>query len=335
VFKNYSFPEKYQDKIEAALNELGYSLTKPGRLAECIVQLSDFYQQKKKVTPWQTPATQAAYLSYFFPLNYIRNLKVFSEIERIGFLSDPGKILDFGFGLGSGYLAARDSGILTAQDPVTAVDSSTTPLNLFKKYLLEPGSHVEFATEINNPGGFDTAFFSYSLNELNGAGNWLHKIPNLLIIEPSTQQSGRELMALRQTMLLEGYSMWAPCTHQLACPLLTHSKHDWCHDRVHWTPPNWWKGLEALLPMKNQTMTFSYLATSRKSSPQNLKNPGRVVGDELKEKGKSRWLYCQGEEREFLSWLNRSGAPPEIHRGEVFQVHVQEKKGNELRFTLS
>jgi len=153
----------------------------------------------------------------------------------------------------------------------------------------------------------------------------------VIVIEPSTQPIGRQLMGQRTRLLEEKFHLWAPCTHQGACPLLVHSKTDWCHDRVHWTAPDWFKNIEALLPMKNQTMTYSYLAASQRAAP--VRSEGRVVGDELKEKGKSRWLYCRSEEREFLSWLNKSGDVPEIDRGELLNVDVQEKKGNELRFT--
>jgi ribosomal protein RSM22 (predicted rRNA methylase) len=332
VFKSYSFPEKYQEKIDRALKDLGYSLTKPKAIADSVIELSNFYQQKHKVTPWKDPATQAAYLAYYFPLNYIRNLKVFSEIERVGFLKNTSRLLDFGFGLGSGYLAAQDTGLIAPSATVEAVDSSAVPLELFKKYFMEPGSSISFSKEVGKASDFDTAFFSYALNEFSTGPSWLTQIPNLLIIEPSTQALGRQLMERRSTLIDTGYQMWAPCTHQEACPLLVHSKTDWCHDRVHWTPPVWWKDLEKFLPMKNQTMTFSYLAASRTPAP--VATAGRVVGDELKEKGKSRWLYCRGEEREFLSWLNRSGEPPEIHRGELLKVNIEEKKGNELRFKL-
>lgn len=330
MLKKYSFPEKYQEKIESALNAIGFSLDKPGALSDAVMELSGFYQQKEKTTPWIKKSTQAAYWAYFFPLNYIRNLKVFDELVELDFPHPHRHFLDFGFGLGSGFLAAKDSGFLPPGFQTTAVDSSSVPLKLFEGFLMETDDDIRFSSRVQNAEDFDSAVFSYSLNE--NSPQWLSQIPNLILIEPSTQWAGRNLMELRSKLQAEGLQMWAPCTHQNSCPLLGHSKTDWCHDRVHWTPPEWWKKLEALLPIKNQTLTYSYLAASRK--PAVISPEGRVVGDELKEKGKSRWLYCRGEEREFLSWLNKSGEPPEIHRGERLHVDVVEKKGNELRFKL-
>ena len=54
----------------------------------------------------------------------------------------------------------------------------------------------------------------------------------LMILEPATSQDGRKLLELRSQLIQKGYSIWAPCLHQLACPLLTKSKTDWCHDRT-------------------------------------------------------------------------------------------------------
>jgi hypothetical protein len=342
VLKKYSFPEKYQAKIEKALQAIGFSLSQPGRLAESVLKLSDHYQNKEKVTPWTAKETQAAYLAYYFPLNYIRNLKAFDAAKGTGFTPEISHILDFGFGLGSGYLAAVDSGMVRSSARVHAVDSSIVPLELFKNYLFDGGSEVVYADTFPRDVKFDLGLFSYSLNETPQVEEELSRIPNLMLIEPSTQWNGRQLMERRARLIERGYVMRAPCTHQGACPLLVHSKTDWCHDRVHWVQPPWWAALEKLLPIKNQTLTYSYLAASRgdedsretNGSVSNESSPyrGRVVGDELVEKGKSRWLFCRNEEREFLSWLNKSGRPPELYRGDLIDVEITEKKGNELRF---
>lgn len=337
MFKKYSFPDKYQEKIENALQSLGFSLKDPKPLAECILELSDFYQKKEKITPWSTKRTQAAYLAYFLPLNYIRNLKVFDEAKRLAFAPSHKSLLDFGFGLGSGYLAAKDSGVLNTKSKIYAVDSSEVPLSLFKKFFKEADEDIEFQTHFNpQKENIDLALFSYSLNELPDAAPWLKTVPHLIVLEPSTQVLGRQLMARREELIEQGFSIWAPCTHQQQCPLLHQSKHDWCHDRVHWSPPTWWQQIEALLPMKNQTMTLSYLMASQNPAPQSVTptgfSKGRIVGDDLPEKGKTRWLFCQGPEREFLSWLKKSGETPDLHRGEYIELEILEKKGNELRF---
>jgi len=329
VLKTYSFPAKYQEKIALALQDLGFSLDNPRQLALSVIKLSDHYQKEQKQTPWNEPEFLAAYLAYYLPLNYIRNAKVFDELARFKDLLDFETYIDFGFGLGSSLLAAHDQGLIGQTHELYALDISQKPIDFFSRYLssLPIKKHLELSPKPKTLG-----VFSYSLNELLKAPTWFYDLETIIILEPSTSIWGRKLMNWRESLIAKGYSIWAPCTHQLSCPLITHSQKDWCHDRVHWDQPDWFQQIEQYLPMKNLTMTHSYLIASRKKAPDSLH--GRVIGDELKEKGKSRWLFCQGEEREFLSWLNKQGTSPGWHRGELISPHIEAKKGNELRIKL-
>ena len=88
MIKKYLLPPKFQEKIEACLQKLGYSLGEPKKLAQVILRLSDHYQQQTQQTPWGDNASVAASVAYFFPLNYIRNCKVFDEIQKTQFPLD-------------------------------------------------------------------------------------------------------------------------------------------------------------------------------------------------------------------------------------------------------
>jgi ribosomal protein RSM22 (predicted rRNA methylase) len=182
---------------------------------------------------------------------------------------------------------------------------------------------------------------SYSLNELGRLPEEIRRARALLIIEPSTRENGRALQQLRAELLNEGFFAWAPCTHQSPCPLLTHSERDWCHMRVHCERPSWLKAIEQQIPVRNDTLTYSYLLL-RRDPPATIslrplkpadENPlARVIGDTLHERGKIRQAICRGPEREFFSWLTRHGEPEPLPRGAVVSVpHDAEKKGNELR----
>jgi hypothetical protein len=139
-------------------------------------------------------------------------------------------------------------------------------------------------------------------------------------------------MELRTKLINAGYFMWAPCTHQLACPLLTLSKNDWCHDRALVEAPSWFSQVEQNLPMKNKTVTMSYLLARKTPPPDSIQTYGRLVGDSMEEKGKTRQLFCRGPEREFLTWMHKSIEPQTLPRGElVFQPSDAEKKSNEIR----
>ena len=151
-----------------------------------------------------------------------------------------------------------------------------------------------------------------------------------MLLEPSAQQDGRKLQALRDRLLKKGYHVWAPCTHEGPCPLLTQSKTDWCHDRVHFQAPEWFLKMEEQLPMKNRTLTMSYLLMRK--APAEQINAARTVGDLMKEKGKDRQMICRGPDREFLAWMHKTKILQEIPRGVLIEIpESAQKVSNELR----
>lgn len=326
--QKYVFPEKYQEKINTYLKSLGFALEEPKKIAECVLELSTHYQDASSKTPW-SKRNIAGYLSYFFPLNYLRNLKVFSQIPK-NFFNQTQSFIDFGAGPGTATLALADTHILpTSGIAVEPSDKAFALYNHLKDSHHPRLQHQSLVDQSNAQLGI----FSYSLNELPEPPSWIFQLQKVLILEPSTKLQGRKLMSLRQEFIDKGFYIWAPCTHQGLCPLLIHSKHDWCHDRLHWEIPNWFKAIENHLPMKNNTLTHSYLVASKFPSPSAL-TTGRIVGDPLKEKGKTRWLFCQGGEREFLSWLKKQGPAPDWQRGDLVKFNMTERRSNEIRFTL-
>ncbi len=325
--QKYTLPDIYQQKIESLLQSYGHSLDQPKPLASAILKLSDHYQSETRITPWKSADFVAAYAAYYFPLNYVRNLKIWQETLNVGFPKNISQIIDFGCGLGSSLLAGNDSHIWGADTSLFAIDHMPEPLELLKKHLLPERTFLTSLPSIK-PGTL--GIFSYSWNELPHTPPWLFDLDHLLILEPSTSLHSRKLSEFRQKLMEKKFSIWAPCTHTMACPLLTHSKTDWCHDRVHWDPPAWFERIEALLPIKNNTLTVSYLLASKTKTTNSYF--GRIVGDELKEKGKTRWMFCRDDKREFLSHLSRLGEAPNWKRGTLFKEPIpHEPKANELR----
>ena len=329
--RTYSFPEKYTSAIETQLNLLGYSLAKPAALAQQVKKVSDLYADRQALsTLWLHPGHQAAYLAYFLPLNYLRLTAVLHEGQSLGFFSNVSNTIDFGSGPGTAHLAWLDSGQST--EHWTALEQDSRPVEFHKALLhhfnlREPRINPDEVLASPNTLGL----FSYSLNEIDHLPEWTEHCSQLLFVEPSTKQQSRALMKLRQDYIDRGWFIWAPCTHLQHCPLLIHSKEDWCHDRIFVELPTWYKDLEKHLPLQNKTLTFSYLMVSR----QPIKHPddvARVIGDTLFEKGKTRQAICRNNEREYLGWLKRDGEAPQIPRGSLIPVapHL-EKKGNEIR----
>jgi hypothetical protein len=318
-----------KSKIESQLQELGYTLQKPKAVAEAVLRLSDFYIKNPTVaTPWSEKWAQVAYFAYFHPLNCERIARVVEQGKNENFFSGFENVIDFGSGLGAGSLP------LLEQFPLKAsfIESSSKARELHQGYFRD--SETKWLADDRNikVPAKTLAVFSYSLTELAVLPRWAEQCEGLMIVEPSTSDDGRKLLQLRQHLIEKKWFAWAPCRHQLSCPLILHSKRDWCHDRVRFQKPDWFQKLEAELPIKNNTLTMSYLLL-RKSPP--VFDPlwnARLTGDMLEEKGKNRMLVCRNSDREFLAWLHRNGDVPDLQRGDLFSIDpAHTKKSDELR----
>jgi hypothetical protein len=347
----FTFPSTYEAVLETLLQELGFSLSEPRRLADAIRRLSDHYLNNPDAkSPWQEAWAQAASLAYYFPLNRARAAAIAFEAERLGFWRDSqlSHLVDFGSGMGSALHAFADHFVLgsSSAPSLIALDISAKSLELNRR-LCPPGREItaqtltsqwnEEPSNLPKKGTF-ALLASYVLTELPSLPSWWKDAQALIIIEPSTQADGRRLMEARKELIDSGYHIWAPCTHQGPCPLLEQSAKDWCHDRIHFDAPKWFQEIEKHLPMKNRTLTFSYLLASKnRPAPAQLLGLARIVGDTLLEKGKSRQAICRGSEREFLAWfpprIEKAGETlPEINRGELVSLASDvEKKSNEIR----
>lgn len=345
--RQHTVSPEYQTRMEAALQAIGFSFSEPRRLAEAVLRLSDHYTQNPLApTPWTEPWAQAASIAYYFPLNYARTRAVAEEAARLGFFSGLESLLDVGSGMGAALHALRD----VAQGSARAIDLKTFQAGDISREALHLGLRLgdqPYLTDVmdtrhpsrdwlQNKSHRSMIAASYVLTELESLPQWWLQAEALALVEPSTQDDGRRLMRVRAELLEKGFHVWAPCTHQGACPLLTHSEKDWCHDRIHWAAPAWWTEMEKHLPMKNRTLTFSYLLARKSlSAPLDLRNLARLTGDMLVEKGKTRQSVCRGDEREFLAWF-----PPRMKKSEG--IHLErgslirlsdglEKKANEVR----
>ncbi|OQW48471.1 MAG: hypothetical protein A4S09_04640 [Proteobacteria bacterium SG_bin7] len=322
----WTLPIEFETRIDRLLGEHNLSLSKTTKLADAILELSDFYiHEPGKPTPWHRHGTIAAHLAYYFPLNYIRSLGLVHEAKKVGFLDDSDELVDFGAGL-SPLIAA--SGLTSSY----CVEQGERCEDIFKR--LVPKANTKWHSEIETVKRHKRHILclSYSLNELTEIPEWLYSFERVIIMEPSDRISGRKLLEMRQKFIEKGFYIWAPCTHQLECPLLKESKTDWCHTREFWNMPLWFQKIENHLPMKNRTLTYSYLMVSRTPPGKKISDHARLTGDLLKEKGKSRQLFCRSDKREFLAWLSRDGEAPEWKRGELVKIIGTPKVvGNEIR----
>lgn len=343
-----TLPEEYSAVLEPLLKSLGFSLSQPEKLATLVKKLSDHYTlNPTAATPWQEPWAQAASLAYYFPLNYARNRAVATEARRLGFDQGLKSLRDFGSGMGAGLHAWIDTLESSPLAEFEALDISQTALELGQS-LRRADSRTfqsrafdlknQKSAKLENPKE-NLILASYVLTELDSIPSFWLDAEAIAILEPSTQEDARRLMSWRQNLIDLGFQVWAPCTHMGACPLLTQSEKDWCHDRIHFSPPEWFQALEKHLPMKNRTLTFSYLLARKTKPPESLAQFARLTGDMLEEKGKTRQSLCRGPEREFLTWFPqrlKKNEVIEMHRGNLVRFHAEpEKKSSEVRFRES
>lgn len=335
IVRTFGLPEKYTEIIAAILGEDRFSLDKPSDLAKAVMQLSNFYKDNPEApTPWHQAWARAAYAVYFFPLNYARVSAVIAEGKRTDFFEGLKTWSDFGSGSGTVACAAADAGVLIAAE-ATMIERAHEAITMHKR--LQPGLvRTQFrlspTEEVLKPANRHLSSFSYSLTELKIIPDFAKNSSGFMIIEPATRDDGRRLLGWRQAFIDDGYNIHAPCTHLASCPLLVQSERDWCHDRIDFAAPAWFLTMEKLLPIKNRTLTSSYLLVKKDPPPIQTANRGRLTGDLMKEKGASRQMFCRGENREFLSWQHKLGTPPHFPRGLVVSYPEEiAVKSNELR----
>lgn len=321
-----------ENSIVSALVDYQLQASDSKALAKCVMALSDFFIHKPEdPTPWHEAWAQIAYLCYYLPLNSTRLKGIIAEAEKREFFKGLEHVIDFGAGLATASLTLAETQSLQFH----LVERASEPQKIIEKHFPQfrasQWERTFSAGKLKDPKK-TLALFSYSLTELTDLPDWAYQCEALMLVEPSTQQDGRKLLQLRQKLLEKGFHVWAPCTHAGPCPLLTQSKTDWCHDRVHFEAPNWFQKMEEHLPMKNRTLTMSYLLM-RKTAPPTIQ-AARVVGDRLEEKGKDRQMICRGSEREFLAWMHKNKISQEIPRGVLIDLPEDfQKVSNELRVT--
>jgi ribosomal protein RSM22 (predicted rRNA methylase) len=303
-------------------------------LAEQILKLSDFFiDRPDDQTPWSENYCKQAYRHYYLPLNFLRAELVIRRGIEVGFFKNIDTTIDWGAGPGTASFALAKNLNLKNQILIEKSKDALKAFQDLEPLLKNPNLTTELDLKrINSDAKKTMLVFSYSLTEMNALPDGWNQFEALMILEPATKQDGRKLLELRNKLMAEGYTIWAPCTHQQNCPLLEESKTDWCHDRVHVDAPKWFLQLEQHLPFKNKTITTSYLLARRTKPDFNFENKIRLTGDSLNEKGKTRQLACRGPAREFLTWMHKDIKAQTLPRGDLVTLHSDiEFKSNEIR----
>lgn len=336
--RTYGFSADFDILWRALAAGAAASPSERTQLSKEVLKLSDhFIKEAGLRTPWISPL---AYELYFHPLNYLRARRAIAKAHQAGFFEGLTHFIDWGAGAGAFSRALWDElpPELTQKISVVAVDQSSKALERYKHWsrgTFKNLHHIrpeQFSEKLHLASPESSCLaMSYSLNEMDSPPLPFEDAPGALeatfLLEPSTHKLARRLQAFRGELLKSGYQAFAPCPHQQSCPLLTESPKTWCHDRLHTELPELWQQLFGSLPIHNKTLTLSYLA-ARKTTPAPLKGAARLVGDELKEKGRTRWTACAGPKAATLNWLSRWGEAPAWKRGDL--LLLPEELQNEL-----
>jgi hypothetical protein len=149
----------------------------------------------------------------------------------------------------------------------------------------------------------------------------------LLIIEPGSRESSRELAELKDAL---GMPVMLPCLGARACGALAKPT-DWCHEEVACQFPEWLNEMGAASGLRKESMLFSYALIPVGTSA--AVDGARVVSQRLERKGQVECWLCTSEGKKFAR-VQRSKAPADANlileacRGDIFSSISLGEKGD-------
>lgn len=132
----------------------------------------------------------------------------------------------------------------------------------------------------------DLVSISYVLNELDALSQkqlvdqaWNAAIQAVVIIEPGTPQGFSTLLRARQQLIDQGATIYAPCPHNLQCPM--QGTDDWCHFSVRLPRTPWHRRIkQAKLAYEDEK--YCYLIAAKENTHE---TDARVIKRPLKGSG--------------------------------------------------
>lgn len=158
-------------------------------------------------------------------------------------------------------------------------------------------------------------------------------------VEAGTHEIARQLGQIRDTLVLDsGFSIVAPCTHQLACPMfISGNERHWCH---FFAPPppeifsdsNWVRfGQRAGIDLRS--LPYSFIALDRANDRPRTTSLSRIIGRPEHFKPYCRWLNCDDTGLAELELPKRadSNLYKQLERTKSPLVYHWERDGTKVR----
>ena len=264
--------------------------------------LSDYFRK---------PALRRAYLGYYMPLYVIKIANLLKSLDLP--FKNP-KILDLGAGPLSGIFGAYLAyGNLSHS---VAVDREIGPmragLEFFSELLKQKLDIKLISANLKGPPYFwkpsfqpDIIILAHVLNEfgsgsrhLEAKQNLIHQSMSLLnkngvlvVIEPASKVSSRDLMSLRDQLYAENQvKIIAPCPEVVNCPLLK-SRNNWCHAEFPHLRPQELLDIDRKIGFDREFLKCSYLVLARPDAPYQHHN-FRIVSGLMNADGILRRYAC-------------------------------------------
>jgi SAM-dependent methyltransferase len=335
----------------------------PRALAAAIAEQSERYTtRREELDRAGAGALLAARLLFFGPSDAARLEVPLAELGAVAPLPPRLRVLDLGAGTGAmtlglaSYLRRRGT---AAEVEVEALDQDAEGLALVAavaeraRATLAP-LRLEVRTRTADlagrhelpPGPFDLVLAGSVLNELHvtapdraerraalivAAAARLHPEGALIVVEPALRLTARDLAALRPRVTAAGLTLFAPCPHAAACPLLVRER-DWCHEARRVAAPPRLQELVRSTGLRQSEVRFAYL-TLRRGGPSlaEARSAGwRVVSNPLPAKGLTALELCGAGRAVRVERLDRDATPgnaawDDLRRGDL--VHLEPPPG--------
>jgi SAM-dependent methyltransferase len=279
-----------------------------------------------------------AYLLYFWPVSFAQTLWALKQAR----ITPGGRALDLGSGPAPGAFALFESG----WKRVTAADRSAEALETARRLAAKAGQPLE--TKVWEEGAavpsgpWDLILAGHLLNEI-GAGQSdrverrvslmaslaaeLAPGGRILVLEPASHGPNADALALRDALLVRGWSVSGPCFFQGACPALAAGAA--CHDVLNWKVPHLVAQTARRAGIDKRTLPFTWLSfLPSKAAPVDSELV-RVVSEPLLNKaGRRRVVVCGAEGRFSLSapGAYRSPAWNAVNRGDALRIEQPEQR---------
>ena len=303
---------------------LGVASTDVARLSPLVARLSATYNDRSASAPAADDrGALAARLLFSFVRDVPKGAGAVRELAAAGLLQGerPLRVLDVGAGLGAmTWGIARAAGGRAVEADL--FDRSEGALALAAAIAAERKAGVRVRTHVGDAGtasgapGYDIVVLGQVLSELDRESDAATRLArhvalvesllrrvdahgSLVIVEPALRDRSRHLHRIRDAFAARtnaDVSVFAPCLHRAACPMLVRET-DWCHEDLDVDLPAWLVPIARGAGLRFEGLTFSYLVLrkdgltlrSRFAADASL---FREVSGLVRTKGKTERIVC-------------------------------------------